>query len=288
MKTYRNGAILSVLVAMMVAGTAFGSANAATGIDIMLENDGNKVTVSGATGSSSSISMVITAPNGNFVAVGQIDSPDTQTMTYTTSFKVAGPNWAKDGIYTVTITQGTNEATAKIEATNGEIVRLFDFEGTYKDTEKMEHDMGHDMEHGTEDAMMEKQGLSIVDASQEGATMIMVTGNTDKTGEFDEITIIATAPNGNRVSVGQMSPNADGTFTIEMQVGGELGRQDGMYTISAQQGSGPQYTDEVMIEIVNGAVVPEFGSAAIIVLVVAIVSIVAITTRSRLSIQPRL
>ena len=207
---------------------------------------------------------------------------------YTGSFKVAGSNWAKDGIYTVNMTQGTNEATAKIEATNGEIVRLFDFEGTYKDTEKMEHDMGHDMEHGTEDAMMEKQGLSIVDASQEGATMIMVTGNTDKTGEFDEITIIATAPNGNRVSVGQMSPNADGTFTIEMQVGGELGRQDGMYTISAQQGSGPQYTDEVMIEIVNGAVVPEFGSAAIIVLVVAIVSIVAITTRSRLSIQPRL
>ena len=65
MKTYRNGAILSVLVAMMVAGTAFGSANAATGIDIMLENDGNKVMVSGATGSSSSITMKITAPNGN-------------------------------------------------------------------------------------------------------------------------------------------------------------------------------------------------------------------------------
>ena len=43
MKTYRNGAMLTVLVAMMVAGTAFGSANAATGIDIMLENDGNKV-----------------------------------------------------------------------------------------------------------------------------------------------------------------------------------------------------------------------------------------------------
>ena len=66
MKTYRNGAILSVLVAMMVAGTAFGSANAATGIDIMLENDGNKVMVSGATGSSSSITMKITSPNGNF------------------------------------------------------------------------------------------------------------------------------------------------------------------------------------------------------------------------------
>ena len=280
MKTYRNGAILSVLVAMMVAGTAFGSANAATGIDIMLENDGNKVMVSGATGSSSSISMKITAPNGNLVGVDQID-PDDETMMYTGSFKVAGPNWAKDGIYTVTITQGTNAATAKIEATNGEIVRLFDFEGSYRDTEKMDHDM----EHETKDTMMEEQGLSIVDASQEGATMIMVTGSTDKS---DQITVRATAPNGNFVSVDQISPNADGTFTIEMQVGGDLGKVDGLYTISAQQGSGIQYTDEVMIEIVNGAVVPEFGSAAIIVLVVAIVSIVAITTRSRLSIQPRL
>ena len=189
--------------------------------------------------------------------------------------------WAKDGIYTVTITQGTNAATAKIEATNGEIIRLFDFEGSYKDTEKMDHDM----EHQTKDTMMEEQGLSIVDASQEGATMIMVTGSTDKS---DQITVRATAPNGNFVSVDQISPNADGTFTIEMQVGGDLGKVDGLYTISAQQGSGIQYTDEVMIEIVNGAVVPEFGSAAIIVLVVAIVSIVAITTRSRLSIQPRL
>ena len=279
MKTYRNGAILSVLVAMMVAGTAFGSANAATGIDIMLENDGNKVMVSGATGSSSSITMKITAPNGNLVGVDQFIQ--IRTMTYTGSFKVAGGNWAKDGIYTVTITQGTNAATAKIEATNGEIIRLFDFEGSYKDTEKMDHDM----EHQTKDTMMEEQGLSIVDASQEGATMIMVTGSTDKS---DQITVRATAPNGNFVSVDQISPNADGTFTIEMQVGGDLGKVDGLYTISAQQGSGIQYTDEVMIEIVNGAVVPEFGSAAIIVLVVAIVSIVAITTRSRLSIQPRL
>ena len=280
MKTYRNGAILSVLVAMMVAGTAFGSANAATGANIMLEADGNKVMVSGATGSSSSITMKITSPNGNLVGIDQI-TPDGDTMTYAGSF-IVGPSWKQDGIYTVNINQGsTSVATAKIEVTNGEIIRLFDFEGSYKDTEKMDHDM----EHQTKDTMMEEQGLSIVDASQEGATMIMVTGSTDKS---DQITVRATAPNGNFVSVDQISPNADGTFTIEMQVGGDLGKVDGLYTISAQQGSGIQYTDEVMIEIVNGAVVPEFGSAAIIVLVVAIVSIVAITTRSRLSIQPRL
>ena len=90
MKTYRNGAMLTVLVAMMVAGTAFGSANAATGIDIMLENDGNKVMVSGATGSSNSITMKITTPNGNLVEIGQINSPDGETMMYTGSFIVGG------------------------------------------------------------------------------------------------------------------------------------------------------------------------------------------------------
>ena len=185
MKTYRNGAILSVLVAMMVAGTAFGSANAATGANIMLEADGNKVMVSGATGSSSSITMQIFAPNGNNVGVDQIN-PDGETMTYTTSFKVAGPNWKHDGIYTVNINQGsTSVATAKIEVTNGEIIRLFDFEGSYKDTEKMDHDM----EHQTKDTMMEEQGLSIVDASQEGATMIMVTGSQVLLSELQHQTV---------------------------------------------------------------------------------------------------
>ena len=201
-------------------------------------------------------------------------------MTYTESFKV-GPNWTQDGIYTVKITQGANTATAKIEAMNGEIIRLFDFEGTYRDTEKMDHSK----DDQTKDTMMEEKGLSIVDASQEGATMIMVTGSTDKS---DEIAVRATAPNGNLVRVDQISPNADGTFTIEMQLGGDLGKQDGLYTITAQQGSGAQYTDEVMVEILDGVIIPEFGSAAIIVLVVAIVAIVAITSRSRLSIQPRL
>ena len=279
MKTYRNGAILTALVAMMVAGTAFGSANAATGVGIMLEtSDNQKVMISGHAGSSSDVTMQILNPDGGRVQFGQF-SPD--NFMYTGSFTVGGNLWEKDGIYTVAITQSGGSASAKIEVKDTSIVRLFDFEGTYKDTEKMDHDM----EHQTKDTMMEEQGLSIVDASQEGATMIMVTGSTDKS---DQITVRATAPNGNFVSVDQISPNADGTFTIEMQVGGDLGKVDGLYTISAQQGSGIQYTDEVMIEIVNGAVVPEFGSAAIIVLVVAIVSIVAITTRSRLSIQPRL
>ena len=103
---------------------------------------------------------------------------------YAGSFIVAGPSWMQDGIYTVNINQGpTSVATAKIEVTNGEIIRLFDFEGSYKDTEKMDHDM----EHQTKDTMMEEQGLSIVDASQEGATMIMVTGSTDKS---DQITVL--------------------------------------------------------------------------------------------------
>jgi predicted secreted protein with PEFG-CTERM motif len=48
----------------------------------------------------------------------------------------------------------------------------------------------------------------------------------------------------------------------------------------------PAYTEE--IEIIGTFVVPEFGTIAVMILAVAIISIVAISSKSRLSIMPRL
>ena len=42
------------------------------------------------------------------------------------------------------------------------------------------------------------------------------------------------------------------------------------------------------IEIVGSHVVPEFGTIAMIILAVAIVSIIAITSKTRISLTPRL
>jgi predicted secreted protein with PEFG-CTERM motif len=60
-----------------------------------------------------------------------------------------------------------------------------------------------------------------------------------------------------------------------------------MYTVVAQQGSGSAFTDSVEVDIADGLVVPEFGTIAAMILAVAIISIIAISAKSRLSIVPR-
>ena len=42
-----------------------------------------------------------------------------------------------------------------------------------------------------------------------------------------------------------------------------------------------------MVEIKDGVIVPEFGTIAAMILAVAIVAIIAVSARSRLSIMPR-
>jgi predicted secreted protein with PEFG-CTERM motif len=58
--------------------------------------------------------------------------------------------------------------------------------------------------------------------------------------------------------------------------------QDGVYTVTAQQGSDTRFADSVTVDIEDGVVVPEFGTIAMMILVVAIISIVTITSKSRL------
>ncbi|MFB5614796.1 MAG: PEFG-CTERM sorting domain-containing protein, partial [Candidatus Nitrosomaritimum yanchengensis] len=45
--------------------------------------------------------------------------------------------------------------------------------------------------------------------------------------------------------------------------------------------------DSVEVEIVQGRVIPEFGTIAAMILVVSIMSIIAISAKSRLSVIPR-
>ena len=95
------------------------------------------------------------------------------------------------------------------------------------------------------------------------------------------------APNGNVVAVDQLSVDG-GTFSSTISVGGPLWSQDGVYTINAQQGNAAIGKSSVEVEIADGAVVPEFGTIASLVLVVAITSIVILSAKGRLSFTPRI
>jgi len=126
-------------------------------------------------------------------------------------------------------------------------------------------------------------GLSLSAGGVEGSTTIDVSGTTDRNGD---ITLKVTAPNGNVVSVSQISPSG-GSFMTTIETGGALWSQDGMYTISAQQGDASNYKTSADVEIVDGHVIPEFGVIAAMILAVAIVSIIVVTAKTKLSIVPR-
>jgi len=128
-------------------------------------------------------------------------------------------------------------------------------------------------------------GLTITADAVEGSDTIGITGYTSKTNE--DITFTVTSPNGNLVSINQLAPESSGDFATDITTGGPLWSQDGIYTVVAQQGSGSAFTDSVEVEILDGLVVPEFGTIAAMILAVAIISIVAISAKSRLSIVPR-
>jgi len=126
-------------------------------------------------------------------------------------------------------------------------------------------------------------GLTLSAGGVEGSTTIDVSGTTDRNGD---ITLKVIAPNGNVVSVSQISPS-DGSFMTTIETGGALWSQDGMYTISAHQGDASNYKTSADVEIVDGHVIPEFGVIAAMILAVAIVSIIVVTAKTKLSIVPR-
>ena len=118
------------------------------------------------------------------------------------------------------------------------------------------------------------------------SSVITVTGQAEPVDPNSEVSITVTAPNGNIISIDQITPS-DGSYATTIEVGGSLWNQDGMYTISAQQGAASNYKTSAEVEIVDGHVIPEFGVIAAMILAVAIVSIIVVTAKTKLSIVPR-
>ena len=115
-------------------------------------------------------------------------------------------------------------------------------------------------------------GLLIEAVVVPGSTTIPISGHTDRPNM--DITIVVTAPNGNIVSVDQITPAANGDFMTEIQTNSPLWRQDGFYTVSAQQGTDSYHQNEVEVEIVDGAVIPEFGNMVFLILIFSLFPIV--------------
>jgi predicted secreted protein with PEFG-CTERM motif len=236
------------------------------------------ITVAGETVSKLPIAFVVTSPSGNnIVAIWQV-SPD-ENGDFGTEFKV-GPTWKEDGYYSIKVQQGSSSLyTLKVlvEVNGGMTEKIYEQQSTL---ETGIFTPGNPDVNAARD-----RGLEIFAEAEIGSNIIKIVGTTDRVSQ--DISLTVTAPNGNIVSIDQVSPMLSGEFTSVITTGGPLWKQDGFYTVTAQQYNDPNYIDSTEVDIRDGVVIPEFGTIAAMILAVAIIAIIAISAKSKLSIIPR-
>ena len=268
----RGYTVTSITIAFMavtlLSVPGFGGNAYAAGAGMSLSADANymtgQISISGETDRSEDVMIRITAANGNIVAVDQITPSG---GSYSSSNGVDGMSgdytiWAKqsDGKYTMSVTITESEPSASMSG-------VVDSSGTAAAT-----------------TSAPAGGLTITASdSVRGSTTIDVSGTTDRDSV---ITLIVTAPNGNVVAVDQITPSS-GSYSAAIGTGGDQYKQDGMYKISAKQGAASMYNVYTEVEVVDGHVIPEFGTIAAMILVVAIVAIIAVSAKTKLSLVQR-
>ena len=264
---------LSLISMTLVQQNAFAQNDGMT-ISVMADNGAEAFMINGLTTSDvTDVTYKITSPNGKVVAVGQ-STPD-QNGEFAEEFSI-GPSWNEDGFYRIVVTQRATLHTLDtiIEVRDGVALR----------TMEIESNIAPLFERSSTTETRARGILISADASV-GSTEITITGTTDRVSQ--DVSLTVTAPNGNVVTADQATPTLDGEFSAVLITGGPLWKQDGMYTVTAQQFNDEQYIATVMVDIQDGVVVPEFGTIAAMVLAVAVVAIIAVSARSRLSIIPR-
>jgi predicted secreted protein with PEFG-CTERM motif len=207
----------------------------------------------------------VIAPNGNLVAIEQIDVG--LDKKFSTELFAGGPLMKAGGIYTVEVLYGTESRTSLAtftfpgsKLTESSDVKTIQVSGTdfmvkYKIT-------GGKIVSITPD--VEAHSLIIaMTASQDGSLVITLPRSLidAKMGDQDDTFFVLV--DGEEVDFEEMTTATERTLTIQFPAGAEE------------------------IEIIGTTVVPEFGTIAVMILAVAIISIIAVSAKSRLSIMPR-
>ena len=242
------------------------------GISLSAECSDSTCSISG-TSDRSDLDVTITASND--LAIVSVAQASVSGGSYVSSFNVS--NW-DDGSYTIEANQGASSKysiSVNVDVSGGSSM------SSVSGTTQTGAVVVEETTAATEDAAL--SGLQLNADGVEGSTTIDVSGTTDRNGD---ITLTVRAPNGNVVAVSQITPSGD-SFSTTIEVGGPLWSQDGMYEISAHQGTASSHQKTASVEIIDGHVIPEFGVIAVMILAVAIVSIIVVTAKTRLSLVPR-
>ena len=259
------------LAVTLMAVSVFGqNAYAGSGMSLSVECSGSTCDISGTTDRNDEPVMLVVSNDLGIHSIGQMD---VSGGSYSDSINVSNYD---DGSYTIEVNQGASgkyNLSVSIEVSGGSSSSSASVSNTVAAAE--------DDEVITEAASL--GGLQLTAGGMEGSTTIDVSGTTDRSGD---ITLTVTAPNGNIVTVSQISPSG-GSFATTIETGGPLWSQDGMYSIKAVQGTASSHQKTAQVEVIDGHVIPEFGVIAAMILAVAIVSIIVVTAKTKLSLVPR-
>ena len=215
------------------------------------------------------VNITVTDPNGIVVYSPQV--PIEEDNKFTKLFHPTLPSFEM-GTYTITVSHEDIE-----------IKKIVQFVVTSQEIPR------NQVNQEVQDSIIKEssigKNITISADAVEGSDTITISGMTKILGS--DVTIIVSSPNGNVITVAQITPGLNGEFETEIKIGGSMWKEDGTYTITANQGAASEYKESIDVEIQEGLVVPEFGVVASLVLVISIIAIIAVSTKSRLSILPR-
>ena len=238
------------------------------------------------------ISLIVQAPNGNIVQLDQMTVESDKK--FNTEINPNGPYWKTPGMYKITITQNeNNQATAYFEFT-GITSPSVNEEAVAEESEAV-------AEEGTvEEAVAEESEVTIID-SIITATSITIQDSTDLISyEITNGKVINSIPDLDAVSLLlYIESTDDGSITLTIPrsvLDATINSEDDQFFVLVD-GEEVDFeeiatsTERTLIinflagaeeiEIIGTFVIPEFGTIAAMILAVAIISIVAISAKSR-------
>jgi len=270
---FKGFALLAILAAAVVAIPAFAQQESpfdTVPITVMTDQesyaDGETIVISGESKdfiSGVQVSIVVRNPIGNVVTVQQLDLETDKT--YSTSITAGGGLWKAAGTYTVEVQYGSdnrsNETTFEFSGSSGtpsgKKIRVegTDFDVSYSITGGKVLGIIADIEA--------KSLIVSIETTSDGTLIITLPRELIKAEINDEDDSFFVLIDGEEVEFEEESTDIDRTLTINFQDGAEE------------------------IEIIGTWIIPEFGAIAALVLAVAIISIIAVSAKTRLRLMPK-
>jgi len=262
-------ALSAIIIASIGLAPAFGQIvdSIVVTTDKTSYEEGDKVLVTGEVKdllSGTPISLIVTAPNGNRVILDQLDVG--LDKKFSTEFTVGGPLMRSGGTYTIEVTYGSQTRTAETTFT-----------------------FGGSSETGPKETKMAVAGTEfMVSYKITGGKLISITPDVTANSLILEITasqdgsLVITLP---RALIDAKTGDQDEDFFV--LIDGEEREFTEITTSTDRILTIPFFAGDEQIEIIGTFVIPEFGTIAVMILAVAIISIIAVSAKSKLSIMPR-